>query len=144
MKLEYTITWALCKNNFPGFLAGFLGGLSPRFVVHPVPLVTGGLVSLRVVIICLLSAYTFDIANTPSSVEEDKLNKPHRPIPSGLITVKQARVRWLLSWCLAPSIALLYEKWPAFYVVLNQIWVFGFYVWPAYRHWLTKKHYGHW
>lgn len=137
--LEYTITWALCKNNFPGFLAGLLGGLLPRFVVHPVPLITGGLVSLRVIIICLLSAYTFDIANTTSSVEEDKLNKPHRPIPSGLITVKQARVRWLLSWCLAPSIALLYGKWPAFYVTLNQIWVFGFYVWPAYRHWLTKS-----
>lgn len=136
---ECAITWALCKNNFPGFLAGFLGGLLPRVIVHPVPLITGGIVSLRVMIMCLLSAYIFDIANTTSSVEEDKLNKPYRPIPSGLITVKQAQVRWLLSWCLAPSIALLYGKWPAFYVTLNQIWVFGFYVWPAYRHWLTKS-----
>lgn len=139
MKREYAITWALCRNNFPGHLAGFLGGLLPRVLVHPVPLATGGIVSLRVIIICFLWEYMFDIANTTSSVEEDKLNKPHRPIPSGLITIKQARVRWLLSWCLAPSIALLFGKWPAFYMTLEQIWVFGFYVWPAYRHWLTKS-----
>jgi 4-hydroxybenzoate polyprenyltransferase len=82
----------------------------------------------------------FDIANTTTSVEEDKLNKPHRPIPSGLMTVRQAQNRWLVSWCLGPVImALLYGEWPAFYMTLGQVWVFGFYVWPAYRHWLTKS-----
>lgn len=91
-------------------------------------------------ITCLIWVYIFDIANTTSSVEEDKLNKPHRPIPSGLITLKQARVRWLITWCLAPTIlALLYGKWPAFYLAVEQVWVFAFYVWPAYRHWLTKS-----
>lgn len=139
VKRECAITWALCKNNFPGFLAGYFGGLLPRVIVHSVSLMTGGIVLLRVMTICLLSAYTFDIANTTSSVEEDKLNKPHRPIPSGLLTLKQARARWLLSWCLAPLVALLFGIWPAFYVTLNQIWVFGFYVWPAYRHYLTKN-----
>lgn len=35
----------------------------------------------------------FNISNqrTPSAVEEDLLNKPHRPIPAGRITIEQAR-----------------------------------------------------
>lgn len=140
LKREWAVTWALCKNNFPGNLAGFLGGFIPRLLVLPVLFATASTAFLRVVITCLIWVYMFDIANTTSSVEEDKLNKPHRPIPAGLITVKQARVRWLISWCLALSIlGLLYGKWPAFYMALMQTWVFGFYVWPAYRHWLTKS-----
>ncbi|KAJ5411830.1 uncharacterized protein N7487_006189 [Penicillium crustosum] len=140
LERECAITWALCKNNFPGNLAGFIGGFIPRLLVHPVSFTAGAVASLNVMITCLIWVYIFDIANTTSSVEEDKLNKPHRPIPSGLITLKQARVRWLITWCLAPTIlALLYGKWPAFYMAVEQAWVFAFYVWPAYRHWLTKS-----
>lgn len=95
---------------------------------------------LRVMIICFVWTYVFDIANTTTSVEEDKINKPHRPIPSNLITIKQSQARWVISWCLAPSALFwFYGGWPAFYIALWQVWVFVFYVWPAYRHCLTKN-----
>lgn len=61
----------------------------------PQPLsAVGGLTRLAVVLLFNLAGLlVFDLANqrTPESVAEDKLNKPWRPIPSGLITMNQAR-----------------------------------------------------
>ncbi|KAJ7160989.1 UbiA prenyltransferase family-domain-containing protein [Mycena filopes] len=39
----------------------------------------------------------FNMANQMSNSEEDSLNKPYRPIPSGLITAQKTRIlRWIL------------------------------------------------
>jgi len=62
------------------------------------------------------------MANQCSSLEEDALNKPWRPIPSGRITpVHASMIRWVLvPLCLAfslrngtvfPSVALLVATW---------------------------------
>lgn len=140
MKREFDITFSLCRNNVPGCLAVFMGGLLPRIEIAPLPLSTGIEAFLRVVVTCLVWDYVIDIANTSTSVEEDKLNKPYRPIPSGLITLGQSNTRWAVSWCIAPwVVAFIGGKKGALYIILWQIWVGVFYVWPAYRHWLTKN-----
>ena len=40
--------------------------------------------------------YSFNLSNQYTGVEEDKINKPDRPIPSGLVTVEGARFRWYI------------------------------------------------
>ena len=38
----------------------------------------------------------FNLSNQYTGAEEDKINKPDRPIPSGLVTVEGARFRWYI------------------------------------------------
>ena len=40
--------------------------------------------------------YSFNLSNQYAGAEEDKINKPDRPIPSGLVTVEGARFRWYI------------------------------------------------
>ena len=46
----------------------------------------------------LLCNYVFDIANQIACPEEERINKPPRSIPDGLMTVDQARIRLWLTW----------------------------------------------
>ncbi|CAG8714848.1 334_t:CDS:2, partial [Gigaspora rosea] len=69
--------------------------------------------------------------NQITSVEEDRINKPFRPIPSGLITVKGARYRLVAISIIFPIIAyifgglslvslcFLYQAWVIFNEVLK-------------------------
>ncbi|KAL0483745.1 digeranylgeranylglyceryl phosphate synthase [Acrasis kona] len=41
----------------------------------------------------VLFLYTFTLSNQVIGVDEDKINKPQRPIPSGMITVEDAKKR---------------------------------------------------
>ena len=41
-----------------------------------------------------LYQYSFNLSNQIAGIEEDKINKPDRPIPSGLITLQGAKHRW--------------------------------------------------
>ncbi|KAA1466786.1 hypothetical protein DENSPDRAFT_876807 [Dentipellis sp. KUC8613] len=43
-----------------------------------------------------LFVYLFTLSNQITGVEEDRINKPDRPIPSGKITIAGAQVRWLI------------------------------------------------
>jgi 4-hydroxybenzoate polyprenyltransferase len=42
-------------------------------------------------LIFFLYQYTFELANQAYGVEEDRINKPNRPVPAGLIKVEQLR-----------------------------------------------------
>jgi len=44
-------------------------------------------------IYALLYIYTFCLSNQVTGVEEDRLNKPHRPLVTGLLTLKEAKWR---------------------------------------------------
>jgi len=50
----------------------------------------------------LLYVYSFCLANQIAGVEEDRINKPDRPLPAGLLTVGEAKLRYL-----AASLALV-------------------------------------
>ena len=51
----------------------------------------------HVAIWSLIQILCFNLANQGLSPEEDKLNKPFRPIPSGRISVEKVlRLRWIL------------------------------------------------
>ncbi|RDB18515.1 hypothetical protein Hypma_000227 [Hypsizygus marmoreus] len=41
--------------------------------------------------------YFFNISNQITGLEEDRVNKPDRPIPSGMVTMEGAKLRWILA-----------------------------------------------
>lgn len=43
-----------------------------------------------------LYIYSFCIANQLTGIEEDRINKPYRPLPSGLVSISGARIRWAI------------------------------------------------
>jgi 4-hydroxybenzoate polyprenyltransferase len=43
-----------------------------------------------------LYCYVFCLSNQIEGLEEDRLNKPDRPLPSGLVSVRGAHLRWAL------------------------------------------------
>ena len=43
-----------------------------------------------------LYLYSINLCNQYTGVEEDRINKPDRPIPSGLVSVEGARFRWYI------------------------------------------------
>jgi 4-hydroxybenzoate polyprenyltransferase len=79
----------------PTILFGVFGALSgPILTTNPSPSVVSTLLLIpRSLLLTWTNLLIFNISNqrTPSSVEEDALNKPHRPIPSGRISIDSAR-----------------------------------------------------
>ena len=72
----------------------------PLLTSNPAPSMSGVLSRLpQVVLWTYLNLLVFDLANQrlPSSVVEDSINKPWRPLPSGRLSLAQARRLLLLS-----------------------------------------------
>jgi 4-hydroxybenzoate polyprenyltransferase len=79
----------------PTILFGLFGALSgPILTTNPSPSVVSALIRIPCALLLIwTNLLIFNISNqrTPSAVEEDALNKPHRPIPSGRISIDSAR-----------------------------------------------------
>ena len=65
-----------------------------------------------------LYLYTFVVANQIHGVKEDKINKPDRPIASGLTSLAAAKVRWvvLTGLYLVYSYFLGVERWTVLWI----------------------------
>ncbi|KAI0469866.1 UbiA prenyltransferase family [Xylariaceae sp. FL0804] len=100
------LTWGFTESDFftfavPNTLFGLLGALAnSRLLEGPPPLLADVLRRApSVLFFNFYSLLLFDLANqmSPESVEEDRANKPWRPIPSGKITPEQTRKAMLLA-----------------------------------------------
>ncbi|KAF0348426.1 UbiA prenyltransferase family protein [Gigaspora margarita] len=68
--------------------------------------------------------FCYNRINQITAVEEDRINKPFRPIPSGLITVKGARYRLVAISIIFPIIAYIFGGLSlVFLCFLYQAWV---------------------
>ena len=57
--------------------------------------------------------YFFNLSNQMKGIAEDRVDKPHRPLPSGKVTLTGAKERWvavLLVWFLASVRASVLEQ----------------------------------
>ncbi|MFY0581414.1 UbiA family prenyltransferase [Cystobacter fuscus] len=52
-----------------------------------------------------LYVYSFCLSNQIAGVEEDRVNKPDRPIPAGLVSIEGAKLRWRVVMVLFPAVA---------------------------------------
>ncbi|KAJ6482464.1 UbiA prenyltransferase family-domain-containing protein [Mycena sanguinolenta] len=91
----------------------------------------------RSLVYFLLYIYSFDIANQINGVAEDRINKPDRPLASGLTTLQGAYVRWYATTILHLVISAAWDVLP-----WTALWVFitvytSFY--GGDKHWFTKN-----
>ena len=87
----------------------------------------------------LLFLYSFNLCDQIAGAEGDKLDKPDRPIPSGLITIQGAKYRW----CLITTVYILCSVaignvWSCLlWVVVTLLYCHGATGWD--KHWFTKN-----
>ncbi|KAK8123774.1 hypothetical protein PG999_003692 [Apiospora kogelbergensis] len=138
---ELDVTERLLRSNAIGFLFIFMGGLLARFIRAPPSSLRdaakGTVLALAADLLC---SYTFDICNQATSPEEDSLNKPYRPIPAGLLTVEQAKARWLISWALGPLVLYhLFGTWAMVSLLSHEALIAFCYVWPRWNNWFMRN-----
>ena len=81
--------------------------------------------------------YQFNTLNQIFGCEEDKINRPDRPIPSGFITVKETFHRYIIAticfWFLGYILGVM--KWASSWSLLS----FSYNVLGLDKHWITKN-----
>lgn len=94
---EFEITWRMLIDSL---LASFIPGVTFATAVCLRNKLTGRETAVtlgKATIISILFTYVFDSANQAHGGKEDMINKPHRPIPSGLLTAAGAMRRFWAS-----------------------------------------------
>lgn len=137
---EKSITKGLLGDNLTAHCGIALTSFSTR--IYYLSIVPEQFKSLfpDMVLAIIAFAYTFDIANQAFSVDEDLINKPHRPIPSGQMSQEGAYIRWALSWLLFPTIIYVNVGTVAATSLLSwEAWTFLFYVWPKFDNWIARN-----
>ncbi|MFO0604638.1 MAG: UbiA family prenyltransferase [Polyangiales bacterium] len=136
MTRELAVSWRFVRNDVwaglvPGvaftFAAARSGGASLGGVLRPLAVSA---------VYFWLYLYGHTLANQLVGVEEDRINKPDRPIPAGLVTPRGAAVR------LAATVALFLAyagaagalRWAALWVVTFLLLNFW-----GHRHWFFKN-----
>lgn len=68
----------------------------------------------------------FDCSNQkdPGSIEEDRLNKPWRAIPSGRLSVEAAERWYVCSACIMPAVAALLGGFPEAIAFMLETWAY--------------------
>ncbi|KIK55982.1 hypothetical protein GYMLUDRAFT_133451, partial [Collybiopsis luxurians FD-317 M1] len=82
--------------------------------------------------------YFFDLSNQITGMEEDRINKPDRPLPSGKVTIAGAKKRWLFSLLAFLSITLYHPT----LLTETITWIITVYILeatPFGDHWLVKS-----
>lgn len=85
----------------------------------------------------LLYVYTFAVSNQIIGIEEDRRNKPDRPLAAGAVALRGAWARWLLAMVLFPVLgaALGVLHWALLWQLCFCLYNFGGFA----RHWATKS-----
>ena len=87
-----------------------------------------------------LYVYAFCLSNQIVGSAEDRVNKPDRVLPSGLITTRGAVIRWFVAMALFPTVAWLLGRWPILRWALAWQAIFiGYNFLGFHRHWFTKN-----
>lgn len=75
-----------------------------------------------------LYVFHFDLSNQkdPGSIEEDKLNKPWRAIPSGRLTIEAAQKWYVVATCMLLTASLLLGGFPEALAFMVETWVYDY------------------
>jgi 4-hydroxybenzoate polyprenyltransferase len=87
-----------------------------------------------------LYLYAFCLMNQISGVEEDAIDKPHRPIPSGLVTLEGAKVRRAIVMVAYPFTGYVLGGWRLLgFALCAQVLFVAHEQGGMHRHWFTKN-----
>lgn len=140
VQFELDVTERLFRSNAAGFSFIFFGRCVATALHAPLPLPKMAEQLFDTSVCFFWATYTFEIVNQTTSPDEDRTNKPYRPIPAGLITTEQAKARWLLAWTVGPAVIHLLSGWrPLWYAFQWELMIYLCYVWPRWSHWFMRN-----
>ncbi|PYH29648.1 UbiA family prenyltransferase [Aspergillus neoniger CBS 115656] len=135
---EAVITYHLLKSNLGAGVLLYLSAACIRLL--PPPDFSAFTVVAKIFCISLSHQYCWDIVNQLTSVDEDRINKPKRPIPAGRLTVIGAKWRWFISWTISPAICYTLLGGEALVIfLLSEALIYICYVWPRLDHWASRN-----
>lgn len=121
-------------NDFPTFaipttlfaLFGALSGSTLTTNTAPQFLATLSRIPLALLVVWT-NLLIFDISNqrSPSAVEEDKINKPHRPLPSGKITAEATRRLLLIGVPIVLAVGWALGCWQETLLLFTATWMYN-------------------
>jgi len=140
LRNEADITWSLLKHNCLTNIIAPTAAAAAGWLWHHGP--ESDPLSLVGVFMAFvwsfLTLYWVDMPNQLKGVDEDRINKPSRPIPRGILTVKGGIARWILCTVLYAAISWYYSV-----VLISTAWVLLMilYVFTPilHVHWFTKN-----
>lgn len=133
-RLFWEFTWRDWSTTIiPTAIFG-LAALKTRWPVAPgVAALTIG----RCFLYFALYIYTFCLANQIAGVKEDRIDKPDRPLPRGLVSYRGALARWAVLSAVFLAVGAWFGVfvWALGWVILTVLCCFG--GWD--RHWFSKN-----
>ena len=134
------ITHKLFQSNAFAIFGCFIVGIFARCIAVPLSTEVICKITFHILLTTFCFTYCFEIAQQSTSVKEDEMNKPNRPIPSGILSLQSAYRRWTASWLAFPSLLhFLYGRQPVTYLIIWNAWVFYNYVWPKPTDWFFRN-----
>lgn len=134
---ELRLIWRFINNDIWDTVIPCLLTFVTAWIYHSKPLSDFPLYFFYSAIYTLFYILTFCVSNQVSSIEEDRINKPDRPLPSGLITEKETRRRLLVY-----NILFLLVSIPLNLVLFAAAWMVITLMlcnWGCSNHWATKN-----
>jgi 4-hydroxybenzoate polyprenyltransferase len=135
------ITRRLLASNASFVFGLYLLGLASRMLTASY-IERPGVLIAKVLFAAFANAYVFEICNQTLSPLEDARNRPSRPIPAGLLSVRGGYMRWIACWTVAPAgLAALGSPAGASNLVMTMAWTLFCYAWPKPPHWFWRNLY---
>jgi 4-hydroxybenzoate polyprenyltransferase len=138
IRRELALSWGFIRRDLTSAVApGLLFAIAARRAVGPSTALAHLAAFGRAVLYFWLFLYAFCLLNQIVGVDEDRVNKPDRPIPSGAVSLAGARVRFVIALAalLAVGQWLGVLAWAAAWALLILLADLGGWA----RHWLTKN-----
>lgn len=145
IKWEILFTSRLIQSNAIANIGSFTVGIVSRFIAVTPPVLAIIPALWKTLLTSVAFCYCFEAAHQVMSVQEDAINKPYRPIPSGLISLESTRRRWIISWLFVPVMMYVHcGESAAAYFALWLVGIFHSYVWPRPTHWIFRNAFSTW
>ena len=137
LQREIQILWGICRYDIsttimPGMLFSFAAWHTT--IANSQPL---GPMLLSSLSYFLLYCFVFCLSNQIAGIAEDRHNKPERPLPSGMMTIPGAWVRWVVAMVLFTVIGWWLDVliWALLWQITLVLYNFG----HGARHFITKN-----
>jgi len=136
LRNQVYIYWLFIKNDIwatiiPGVIIALVA-----FSHYSFSLTGLILILLKAVLYFNLYAYTFVLTNQINSIEEDKVNKPYRPLVSGLVEKSSMAQRIILATFIFLVVGYYFGvfEWALLWVIIS---IFHNYI--GHKHWFLKN-----
>lgn len=138
LRFELDLSWQFTRRdirtNIIPPLIFTLAALRAVWPVSPTEIIQA---LLRTLVYFWFYSYIFCLPSQITGVEEDRINKPERPLPAGLVSVRGAFRRWLVAMAIYSGLGLCFGvlKWTLLWQAVTVCYAFG----GLDRHWSTKN-----